>query len=952
MESDRIRKLVEEALDLHAESGEEALEAWLARHPEDESAVRARLRVLLESGLFTADGELPIDTEFGDFSILEELGRGGMGVVYRAHQISLDRDVALKVLRPEQALIGKARRRFQKEVETVARLHHDGIVPVHAVGCQEGLSWFAMEWVRGTTVAQALGALADRGPQAVSGRDLAQVVADAAQGGPQVVSDGASLFQGSWEQVCLRITRQVALALDHAHRHGVLHRDVKPSNIMLTPQGRVQLLDFGVSASLESTDTERMTRTGAFLGTLGYMSPEQVRGDFDALDARTDVFSLGITLHEMLALEPAFQGTPRTILSQVSEGRRSSVRDRLPSISWEAETILMAATDPDVNRRYPTAGHMARDLEAALQHRPILARRPPRIVRWRRWSQRHPARAATLVMGVLALLVGPVSYGVIQRAHRIELQSALEESESQRRRAESNLDASRETLRLVTGIVEKMDVPSLKTERSIVLQRILNFYERYLDQRSDDVAMRLEGAVARLAAGGIRGALGDRVAMRKQQLAAIAELRALVEERPKDSRARLELVVALRNHCWQLFLDGDAQRALPLTREALVLSEGWDSSGAPRKWELARAKLLFVAGNVERVTGDRESAMRSFSRAIDVERSWLSKGPDDQLSDDLALALIERAWLIADGGATDRALVDVGETVKVLENLAARNPNREDHRSSLVNALTDQGLLFARLKDWKSAQKCHERAIALSRQLMLESPLSPSHGLNLAGSLQNLSSVLQKAGHGEEAITLLLEGKDLLDAMHRRDPDNRTVRFRLAATLGRLGNLALSEGDLDAARERFAEGSSHMDAILAVNPQQPSWLRRRVQLARLLASVLDRQGDYRGLAEVARSLLASGEHDKSIHLWCARVASDAMMRAGRDGSSSADERDRIMGNCKTLALRALETSPVTEPADLEKIEGARGLEPVRDDPRYPEVITRLRARIAGGPGKH
>jgi len=247
----------------------------MRERPELAAGLRRRLGSLERLGLLTttpqdgsADPASP-PVRLASYRLLEPLGGGGMGVVYRAIDEKLGREVAVKLIHPELLLFPGMRERFHREVETVARLDHPGIVPIFEVGEERGVPFFVMPRLHGRSLAQVIRALRDRAPSSLCGRDLLDAVTDDFL---DTRPEPAQSTRGSWVECCLRLAIQVADALDHAHRCGVIHRDVKPSNIMLTVDGRAMLFDFGLARSRGASE---LTRTGSRVGSLHYMAPEQ-----------------------------------------------------------------------------------------------------------------------------------------------------------------------------------------------------------------------------------------------------------------------------------------------------------------------------------------------------------------------------------------------------------------------------------------------------------------------------------------------------------------------------------------------------------------------------------------------------------------------------------------------------------------------------------------------------
>ncbi len=449
--------------------------------------------------------------QLGDYRIIREIGRGGMGVVYEAEQVSLGRHVALKVLPPQMVHDHTQLQRFEREARAAAKLHHTNIVPVFGVGEEQGNAYYVMQYIQGqgldnvieelermrsgrlesqvagiaerTSVqlrdataadvarslmtgrferARANGSghgqglalpgdgtarsLSPRSSPSPPGEPFGATVTDlatVAEGSPPVVarsdtprtaprepsahSSSSSLLQGAnrdgrskrsrsatyWQSVA-RVGFQVADALEYAHKQGVLHRDIKPSNLLMESDGTVWVTDFGLA---KADDQQNITHTGDILGTIRYMPPEAFEGKYDA---RGDIYSLGLTLYELLALRPAFDQKDRgSLIRQVTHEeppRLSKVRVEIPR---DLETIVHKAIDRDPAHRYASADLLAADLERFLEDEPIQVRRPSSIERLNRWRRRNRGVAVALAVTALALIWGTVASAVMAvRANR------------------------------------------------------------------------------------------------------------------------------------------------------------------------------------------------------------------------------------------------------------------------------------------------------------------------------------------------------------------------------------------------------------------------------------------------------------------------------------------------------------------------------------------------------
>ncbi|MCA8950822.1 MAG: serine/threonine protein kinase, partial [Planctomycetes bacterium] len=397
----------------------EALQVYLdwqsdpERVPEAEFLARNEpLRRLLEPMLREGegDGSDPGERRLGDFRLVREIGRGGCGVVFEAEQVSIGRRVALKVLAASPALSALGIARFKREATMAGRLRHDGIVKVFAVGEDEGHHFFAMDLVPGAPLDRVLESLADRDPQSVDGGEVWRAVGTLAIRPAGAVGESEAVpspppAAGSATEVWVAIAARIADALHHAHEAGIVHRDVKPSNILVRADGQPVLTDFGLA---REQGLPTVSVDGAFVGTPGYVSPEQIDGRRAGVDRRTDVFALGVSLYEMLTLQRPFesgssQEEMRRILKQ-EPPPPARLNPRLPS---DLCAIVGKCLEKEPERRYATAHELAEDLRAFLSYQPVRARPVRRLGRLLRWMRREPLRAWLAVMlAVAALLIG------------------------------------------------------------------------------------------------------------------------------------------------------------------------------------------------------------------------------------------------------------------------------------------------------------------------------------------------------------------------------------------------------------------------------------------------------------------------------------------------------------------------------------------------------------------
>jgi hypothetical protein len=475
--------------------------------------------------------ELLSGQPLGDFRLVREIGRGGMGVVYEAVQLSLGRRVALKVLPLAAALDPRHLQRFRNEAHAAAQLHHTNIVPVYAVGCERSVHYYAMQLIEGQSLSDVIEqlrtgdakqeqeAFAKSGPAPVSApvyppSSLNLPTASKrinSEIGGRIASEGRSsaplmsaanlrsihTAKGSaYFRTIARLAMQAAEALHYAHQQGVVHRDIKPANLLLDAQGTLWITDFGLAQMYADTG---LTQTGDLLGTVRYMSPEQASGRAVVLDQRTDIYSLGVTLYELLTLERALPGQTREqLIYQITMVEPRAPRSIDRRIPVELETIVARAIAKDPAERYATGQMLADDLQRFLEDKPVLARRPSLWNKAIKWTRRHRTVTMSVIIILALTAIGStISVALIahaqsntKAAYLGERRRAIE-ANVQRQRAEKSFEQARQSVDFLTSVAinELPSDPQFIQVRWRLLETSLAYYQSFLDQQKDDPAL-------------------------------------------------------------------------------------------------------------------------------------------------------------------------------------------------------------------------------------------------------------------------------------------------------------------------------------------------------------------------------------------------------------------------------------------------------------------------------
>jgi serine/threonine protein kinase/WD40 repeat protein/tetratricopeptide (TPR) repeat protein len=495
---DPLGQIADEFAEAFRQGQRPSAEEFAQRYPEHADAIRELLPALVlmekakatdgtpgQQGSANSSAAVAPSQQLGDYQILREIGRGGMGVVYEAQQLSLGRHVAIKVLPSHTLLDPRQLGRFRREARAAARLHHTNIVPVFGVGEQDGLHYYVMQFIPGLGLDAVLDELRrlrqPRGKPAEgdapgrptpAGREVAAAVArgllsgefrtprpagappaapeaPAAGGDVRAANSSATIHlpgqtEGStlsesgnpyWRSIA-RVGLQVADALAHAAAQGVLHRDIKPSNLLLDDTGNVWVTDFGLAKA--QSDSDNLTHTGDIVGTLRYMAPERFQGQGDL---RSDVYSLGLTLYELLALRPAFDEADRhKLVMQVLHDEPVRPRRLNPRVPRDLETVVLKATARAPAHRYQTPAEMAEDLKRFVEDRPVRARRTSAAEKLWRWCRRNPLPTSLLAAIVLVVLAG---FAGVAWQWRVA-EAARDDEKSQRGRAEAARDEAKD----------------------------------------------------------------------------------------------------------------------------------------------------------------------------------------------------------------------------------------------------------------------------------------------------------------------------------------------------------------------------------------------------------------------------------------------------------------------------------------------------------------------------
>jgi serine/threonine-protein kinase len=747
------------------------------------------------------------------YKILGELGRGGMGVVYKARQRGLNRTVALKMVLAGVHAGSQQLVRFQTEAESVARVQHPNIVQIHEVGEADGLPFLSLEFVDGAPLDKQMG------------------------GNPQDFRFAAKLIE------------TLARAVYFAHQQGIIHRDLKPANILMTADGVPKITDFGLAKRMEEIDSSQ-TRSGTIMGTPSYMAPEQARGDILAIGYHADQYSLGAMLYEMLTGRPPFVGaTAMETVMKVTRDEPTPPSQLRPDLPRDLETICLKALQKDVHKRYPNAFEMAADLGRFLAGEPILARPVGPAERLWRWCKRNP-KVAALTLSTFGLLVAglAISAGAAiviasernlkerERIAAVEARKVADEqrdiadeqrdiADTERKAADEQLVLAIDTIKtLIHEVQNKLEnVPkSQELKKDLLKTAVVGLNQvgqRARGTSSMEVAYSLAAANMRLSQVFKLLGLTDEAF---QHLLACHEINLKqLEAHPESDRARKNLAASY-TVLGEMSLEVKREVAASLENyeKALKLREGLFYhpvnlvEAKPKEIEQGLGETYTRVGVTLLRMGDPARARDQFLKALELREELAQAYPDEMdLQQDLARtyhAVGEMSNRL-DDLTTGRRYYDLCLVLR--EQLAQAHPEDLRLKAELQRWCLTLGDLALRADDASGAKQAFERSLMLAREMFGLDEKNVDYQRSLAAALYQVATAEGLLGEREATDRHFRECLAIREARYKAQPGNSRAKMDLIGVLAHCGDDSRAA---ELAEELLKEQPKDVEVAIAV----------------------------------------------------------------------------------------------------------------------------------------
>ena len=720
---------------------------------------------------------------FGDYELISPLGQGGMGVVYKARQKAANRLVALKIIRPDrmsnmtEVTQGRMVDRFKAEAHAAARLQHDNLVTVYDVGEVDGCHYFSMQYVEG-------GSLTDQ----ISDRSLDN-------------REAATFI----EPVCR--------AVHAAHEEGILHRDIKPANILIEDGTlRPRIADFGL-AKLQNEDQE-LTRSGEAMGTPSYMPPEQF-GDAASATARSDIYSIGATLYHLLSGRPPFKAaTSMATMRQVLNVEPVALRDLNPEVDQDIETICMKCLEKEPDRRFQTAEKVADELQRFINGEPILSRPLSRPERFVRWCRRNPLVSSLSGLAAASVLVALVSLAVAyvktdEARQQVET-SLIKTAKAQKVSEASFQDALAAVNDFFTHVSEDrlLNEPGAEGLRHELLELARDYYQRFLNRRSDDPTVREEVALSHFRVGLIIEELDSpQAAVESYEKARDIQSKLLagfpVAESVAAKATKRALSRTLNAMARVATNSGDLDGAEELFNETrklrLELVESTPDAEERIEFDRLLASVDMNLGLLARRRSELDRTGTLYRKAQELRQKALRIRPKDpQLRRDLAKGWYNLANLAVDRNDAEEVSRNVDLAIAQLEELLNENP--DDLRDRYLLALcyrmkADLNAALISVDNSKLAEAIdgYNKARFAMQDLSERSPTVHRYRVELGQLLLNIGQLEGQQRRFTEARSALENAEEVFANLVKEDPDNDEFQELLKQTQAVLEQLTAYE---------------------------------------------------------------------------------------------------------------------------------------------------------------